>query len=85
GHPYDLPPYPSWPSPAPVKTRNSFSSKAVTPKEMDRHRQTSRSFDRLHTTGGSRPAGLELYQEIIGGMLRALLNLSRITPAVVYH
>ncbi len=35
--------------------------------------------------GCSQPKGLELYQEIIGGTLRALLNLSRITPAVVYH
>jgi hypothetical protein len=52
---------------------------------VNRHRQNSSSFTWFHATGGSQPAGLELYQEIIGGTLRALLNLSRITPAVVYH
>ena len=50
-----------------------------------RHKKNSSAFIWLKTKGSSNDAGIDLSQEIIGGALRALLNLSRITLAVVYH
>jgi hypothetical protein len=52
---------------------------------MIRHKKYSSAFMWLRTKGGSKDAGNDLSQEIIGGALRALLNLSRTTLAVVYH
>jgi hypothetical protein len=50
-----------------------------------RHKKNSSASQCLKTKGSSNDAGIDLSQEIIGGALRALLNLSRITLAVVYH
>lgn len=56
-----------------------------TPLEMIRHKKYSSALIWLRTKGGSKDAGNDLSQEIIGGALRALLNLNRTTLAVVYH
>jgi len=65
--------------------RHVFIIKGYNPDQRGSSQSNFKLVSMAGHHGCSRLEAIELYQEIIGGMLRALLNLSRIALAVVYH